>query len=192
MDATIRKEIQIRARVESIFNKREQDFPGRLEFDDYLEEREDIIFNLVEGSEAEKKAAEDRVAEYRRQNADNIIQNEALRAEELRRRVAAAEEGAGQAGTSGTAAAFHEGLDAEPHQGMEYTAALPEAAAAALGTGPTPMPMGAAGADGNLAAAGGQQLSSDAWLAMALASGWQQSMPKRKAQEQAFGSVLVF
>lgn len=36
-----------------------------------------------------------------------------------------------RAAVSGTAAAFHGGQDAEPHQGMEYTAALP--AAAALG-----------------------------------------------------------
>lgn len=58
---------------------------------------------------------------------------------------------------------------------------------------PAPKPMGAAGADGNLAAgSAGQQLSGDAWLAMALASGWRQDMPKRKALEQAFGSVLVF
>lgn len=92
------------------------------------------VFNLVEGDEATRKAAEDRVAAYRRANADSIVRNEALRAEELRRRVAAAEEGAGQAGLSGTAAAFAEGRDAEPHQGMEYTAALPEAAAAVLGT----------------------------------------------------------
>ena len=51
--------------------------------------------------------------------------------------------------------------------------------------------MGAAGADGNLAA-GGQALAGDAWLAMALASGWRQDMPRRKALEQAFGSALVF
>ena len=81
------------------------------------------------------KEMEAKVEAYRRANADSIVRNEALRAEELRRRVAAAEEGAGEAGVSGTAAAFHEGADAEPHQGMEYTAAmLPEAAAAALGT----------------------------------------------------------
>lgn len=80
------------------------------------------------------KENERKVEEYRRANADSIVRNEALRAEELRRRVAADEEGAGAAGLSGTAAAFHEGADAEPHQGMEYTAALPEAAAAALGT----------------------------------------------------------
>lgn len=77
---------------------------------------------------------EEKVSAYRRANADSIVRNEALRAEELRRRVAEAEEGAGQAGLSGTAAAFAEGTDAEPHQGMEYTVALPEAAAAALAT----------------------------------------------------------
>ncbi|KAL4424958.1 hypothetical protein ABPG77_002843 [Micractinium sp. CCAP 211/92] len=193
MEAALRREIQIRTRIESIFNKREEDFPSRVEYDDYLEEREDIIFHLVEGDEATRKATEEKVAAYRRTNADSIVRNEARRAEELRRRVAAAEEGAGQAGISGTAAAFAEGKDAEPHQGMEYTAALPEVAAAALGAAPAPKPMGAAGADGNLAAgSAGQQLSGDAWLAMALASGWRQDMPKRKALEQAFGSVLVF
>jgi hypothetical protein len=86
----------------------------------------------VEGIDV--KEMEKKVDDYRRTHADSIVQNEALRAEELRRRVAAAEEGAGEAGVSGTAAAFQEGRDAEPHQGMEYTAALPEMAAAALGT----------------------------------------------------------
>ncbi|EFN58496.1 hypothetical protein CHLNCDRAFT_140536 [Chlorella variabilis] len=186
----LRREMQIRTRIESIFNKREENFASRQEYHEYLEEREDIIFNLVERIDV--KEMESRVEEYRRVNADSIVRNEALRAEELRRRVAAAEEGAGQAGVSGTAAAFQEGADAEPHQGMEYTATLPEAAAAAvLGTAPAPLPLAAAGADGNLQAAAGQ-LTGDAWLAMALSSGWRQDMPKRKALEQAFGSVLVF
>ena len=70
------------------------------------------------------KEAEARVEAYRRTHADSIVRNEARRAEELRRRVAAAEEGAGAAGVSGTTAAFQEGADAEPHQGMEYTAGL--------------------------------------------------------------------
>lgn len=51
--------------------------------------------------------------------------------------------------------------------------------------------MAAADADGNLQAAAGQP-TGDAWLAMALASGWRRDMPKRKALEQAFGTVLVF
>lgn len=142
------------------FNKREDDFTTKQDFDDYLEEREDIseqahvlsllhdalrapghsaepcplsgdaVFNMVEGIDIQDM--ERKVDEYRRLNADSIVRNEALRAEELRQRAAAAEEGAGHAGVSGTAAAFQEGADAEPHQGMEYTAALPEAAAAAL------------------------------------------------------------
>ncbi|KAL4858062.1 CDK-activating kinase assembly factor MAT1 [Chlorella vulgaris] len=189
MEPSLRKEMQIRARIESIFNKRLEDFATRQEYDDYLEEREDIIFNLVEGLEV--KEMEAKVDNYRRLNADSIIKNEALRAEELRQRVAAAEEGAGQAGVSGTAAAFKEGTDAEPYQGMEYTAALPEMAAAALTAGVAPVPLGPAGTDGNFQAAA-RQPTGDAWLAMALSSGWTQDMPKKKALEQAFGSVLVF
>jgi hypothetical protein len=53
------------------------------------------------------------------------------------------------------------------------------------------VPLAAADADGNLQAAAGQP-TGEAWLAMALASGWRQEMPRRKALEQAFGSVLVF
>lgn len=34
-----------------------------------------------------------------------------------------------RADVSGTAAAFHDGTDAEPHQGMEYTADIPSGAA---------------------------------------------------------------
>lgn len=57
------------------------------------------------------------------------------------------------------------------------------------------MPLSSAVADaaGNLQAApGGGQLSTEAWRTMALASGWRPEFPKRKALEQAFGSVLVF
>jgi hypothetical protein len=34
-----------------------------------------------------------------------------------------------RADVSGTAAAFQDGTDAEPHQGMEYTAVIPSGAA---------------------------------------------------------------
>ncbi|KAI7840364.1 hypothetical protein COHA_005908 [Chlorella ohadii] len=223
----LRKEMKIRARVEAIFNKHEDDFESKQEFDDYLEEREDIIFNLSEGvdvAEMERKVEQYRLANaesiirnearrcgrgacfggtaccftaslYRLANAESIIRNGARRAEELRRKAAAGEEGAGHAGISGTAAAFAEGADAEPHQGMEYTAAMPEAAAAAvlgMGTAPVPLSSAAADAAGNLQAPGGGQLSSEAWRTMALSSGWRPEFPKRKALEQAFGSVLVF
>ncbi|KAI7840363.1 hypothetical protein COHA_005908 [Chlorella ohadii] len=189
----LRKEMKIRARVEAIFNKHEDDFESKQEFDDYLEEREDIIFNLSEGVDVAEM--ERKVEQYRLANAESIIRNEARRAEELRRKAAAGEEGAGHAGISGTAAAFAEGADAEPHQGMEYTAAMPEAAAAAvlgMGTAPVPLSSAAADAAGNLQAPGGGQLSSEAWRTMALSSGWRPEFPKRKALEQAFGSVLVF
>lgn len=85
------------------------------------------VFNLVEGSNVQEM--EQKVEAYRAANADSIIRNEARKAEEMRRH--AAEEAAAElpaldrAGVSGTAAAFHGGQDAEPHQGMEYTANIP-------------------------------------------------------------------
>ncbi len=87
-----------------------------------------VVFNLVEGIDVKEMQA--KVEAYRRANADNIAHNEARLAEELRRGAAAdAEaghpEGLERAGVSGTAAAFHGGKDGEPHQGMEYTAAIP-------------------------------------------------------------------
>lgn len=49
-------------------------------------------------------------------NPQNRSPTARCRAEELRRKATTGQEGAGQAGISGTAAAFAEGADAEPHQ----------------------------------------------------------------------------
>lgn len=75
------------------------------------------------------KANEARVEAYRLTNADAIAAADARRAEEVRREAAAElsrdDPGMGQGVVSGTAAAFEGGRNAEPHQGMEYTANLP-------------------------------------------------------------------
>jgi CDK-activating kinase assembly factor MAT1 len=106
------------------------------------------VFNLVEGNDVEEM--ERKIEAYRVSNAESIIRTEARKVEELRQRAAAAAAAAAsvaaaaaappeadaaapaadRAGVSGTAAAFHDGQDAEPHQGMEYTAAIPTGAAA--------------------------------------------------------------
>lgn len=66
---------------------------------------------------------------YRLANADAIAAADARRAEEVRREAALelsrGDPGTGQGAVSGTAAAFEGGRDAEPHQGMDYTATLP-------------------------------------------------------------------
>lgn len=152
------------------------------------------VFNLVEGIDVE--AQEQLIKQYKKDNADDIACNEARRAEEFRKRAAShtapghAEE-AEHLGISGTAAAFHGGHDAEPHQGMEYTAALPTgfAAGASQPTGP----LGDVGPRGDLHMAGtkGEQ-SNEEWERMALSSGWKMDMPKKRAVEEAFDSVLCF
>ena len=145
-----------------------------------------------------------------------------LQAEVLRQR-AAEEAQAGIPGPerqdiSGTAAAFHGGQDAEPHQGMEYTAQLPSGAAmyvfkiyfnfppdffkylnilnsidflscrAVPAKGTLPLAPVASGAD--LARPMGEQ-TKDEWRAMALASGWTPEFQKKKAFETAFGSLFI-
>jgi len=54
------KEIMIRRRISNIFNKREDDFPSLKEYNDYLEEVEDMIFNLVTGVDV--PAIEEKIA----------------------------------------------------------------------------------------------------------------------------------
>lgn len=85
------------------------------------------VFNLTEGIDVKENEA--RVEAYRAVNADSIAANEAARAEEVRaaaaRELAARDPGPEAAAVSGTAAAFQGGRDAEPHQGTEYTAAMP-------------------------------------------------------------------
>ncbi|KAJ6994095.1 hypothetical protein NC653_017041 [Populus alba x Populus x berolinensis] len=79
------KEIVVRRRIASIFNKREDDFPSLREYNDYLEEVEDMslvtVFNLVAGDDV--AATEEKIAEYQEENADLILVNQARKAEEL-------------------------------------------------------------------------------------------------------------
>lgn len=56
-------------------NKEEEDFQSKLEYDDYLEEREDIIFNLVERIQVHEMEA--KVARYQQEHGESIARNEA-------------------------------------------------------------------------------------------------------------------
>ncbi|KFM23826.1 CDK-activating kinase assembly factor MAT1 [Auxenochlorella protothecoides] len=202
MDPQLRRALQFRARVEGIFNKREEDFESKQEYDDYLEEREDIIFNLSEGIDV--KANEARVEAYRLANADAIAAADARRAEEVRREAALelsrGDPGTGQGAVSGTAAAFEGGRDAEPHQGMDYTATLPAGLLnhepgqppPATAAGPLPDMLGML-RDGDISHADARTpMDKAAWQAMASASGWTPEFLRTKCREEAFDSVLVF
>ncbi|ONK77654.1 uncharacterized protein A4U43_C02F9070 [Asparagus officinalis] len=75
------KEMSIRRKISSIFNKREEDFPSLREYNDYLEEVEDMTFNLIEGIDV--AAIEAKIEKYRKENAEQIANAEARKAEEL-------------------------------------------------------------------------------------------------------------
>lgn len=80
--AFLNKEARIRRRTLRIYNKRREEFASDREYDDYLEEIEDIILNLV--NEIDVDATQKKVEKYRRENQDVIGQNQARRAEEER------------------------------------------------------------------------------------------------------------
>lgn len=57
-DLVIEREVDIRRKVNSIYNKTEEDFPDLKEFNKYLEEVEDIVFKLSNGIDVEQTEAE--------------------------------------------------------------------------------------------------------------------------------------
>ncbi|CAN1245267.1 CDK-activating kinase assembly factor MAT1 [Linum grandiflorum] len=81
------KEIAIRRKISSIYNRREEDFPSLLEYNNYLENVEDMIMNLVSG--VDTQAIEAEIADYQKQNAELIMLNQAKKAEEYAAALAA-------------------------------------------------------------------------------------------------------
>ncbi|GFY80978.1 cyclin-dependent kinase-activating kinase assembly factor-related [Actinidia rufa] len=81
------KEMAIRKRISSIFNKREDDFPSLREYNDYLEEVEDMTVNLIEGIDV--PAIEAKIAQYQKENAEQIMNAQARKAEEYAAALAA-------------------------------------------------------------------------------------------------------
>ncbi|PQQ03355.1 uncharacterized protein Pyn_01427 [Prunus yedoensis var. nudiflora] len=101
------KEIVVRKRIASIFNKREEDFPSLKEYNDYLEEVEDMTFNLIDGIDV--PAIEAKIAKYQEENAEQIMINRARKAEELAAALAASK---GHPAQNDTDAALSQGSQA--------------------------------------------------------------------------------
>ncbi|KIK98828.1 hypothetical protein PAXRUDRAFT_823437 [Paxillus rubicundulus Ve08.2h10] len=77
-DLTVEKEVAVRRRIAKEFNKRRDDFLDLRSYNDYLEEVEDITFNLI--NEIDVSETEAKIEKYRRENASLIELN--LRREE--------------------------------------------------------------------------------------------------------------
>ncbi|KAK7693300.1 hypothetical protein QCA50_002867 [Cerrena zonata] len=77
-DLDVEKEVAVRRRIAKDFNKRQEDFADNRAYNDYLEEVEDIAFNLINGIDIPQTEA--RIAQYKIENAAIIEDN--LRKEE--------------------------------------------------------------------------------------------------------------
>mmetsp|Transcript_13479 Transcript_13479/g.18467 ORF Transcript_13479/g.18467 Transcript_13479/m.18467 type:complete len:151 (-) Transcript_13479:122-574(-) len=78
----IENEVALRKRIGRIYNKRQSEFESLLEYNDYLEEVEDIVFNISEGIDV--ATTESRIAKYKKENEENIAFNQANKAEMAR------------------------------------------------------------------------------------------------------------
>ncbi|EGN96102.1 hypothetical protein SERLA73DRAFT_185644 [Serpula lacrymans var. lacrymans S7.3] len=72
-DLTVEKEVAVRRRMAKEFNKRREDFSDLRAYNDYLEEVEDITFNLINDIDIQQTEA--RIALHRAENATLIELN---------------------------------------------------------------------------------------------------------------------
>lgn len=79
-DIKVEREVDIRKKVALVFNKREDDFEDLRAYNDYLNDVEDITFNLVEGIDVDE--SNQRLEAYRTSHADEIAANQHLAQEE--------------------------------------------------------------------------------------------------------------
>lgn len=81
-DVAVEKEVDVRQRVMSVMNKREDEFDTLDEYNAYLEKIEDSIFTLLSGTADEKEALTKEIEAYEKEHKAEIIANNKLRDEE--------------------------------------------------------------------------------------------------------------
>ncbi|KAK4579951.1 TFIIH/NER complex subunit [Recurvomyces mirabilis] len=79
-DLRVEREVDIRKRVAAVFNKREEDFENLRDYNDHLNDVEDITFNLIEGIDVEE--TEKRFEAYKQANSREIEENAQMAAHE--------------------------------------------------------------------------------------------------------------
>jgi CDK-activating kinase assembly factor MAT1 len=96
-DLKIEREVDVRKRVGKIFNRRQDEFESLLDWNNYLEEVEGLVFDIVEGSVKTRAAAEEKLKRYKEGNEAEIEENRRAAVDEAeleRRREKAAKEAA--------------------------------------------------------------------------------------------------
>ncbi|XP_062228204.1 uncharacterized protein LOC133926329 [Phragmites australis] len=181
------KEMTIRRRMASIFNKTQEHFPCLKDYNDYLEEVEDMTFNLIEGIDVE--AIEAKIARYQQENAEQIYLSRAKRAEDLAAALKASRMNPGKADANDTAAGSSQGISGGAGvQGQYAPAAVPGGLAQPRPTGMAPQPI-----DGALDPLQGDDKETRRLRAErgARAGGWTVELGKRRALEEAFSAIFI-
>ncbi|KAI0853557.1 CDK-activating kinase assembly factor [Daldinia vernicosa] len=74
-DLKIEREVDLRRRVQAVFNMTQDDFVSLRDYNDYLQQVEDLTFDLVNGDETEKQNAEQKLLAYEQKHKDEIEKN---------------------------------------------------------------------------------------------------------------------
>lgn len=74
-DLAIEREVDVRKRVGAVFNRRQDDFETLLDWNNYLEEVEGLVFDIVEGDVKTKAKAEETLRAYKEANRGLIEEN---------------------------------------------------------------------------------------------------------------------
>ena len=72
-DFSVEREVDVRKRILKVYNKTEEDFPSLREFNDYLEDIEEIVFNFANTVDVEETTA--KVEAYKKDNFKIIQKN---------------------------------------------------------------------------------------------------------------------
>lgn len=91
------REVDVRRRVGAVFNRRQEEFETLRDWNDYLEQIESLVFDIVEGTDMERKKAEERLKLYAEEYREEIKESARAEREEeelVKRRQAAEADGA--------------------------------------------------------------------------------------------------
>ncbi|PSS36180.1 CDK-activating kinase assembly factor like [Actinidia chinensis var. chinensis] len=178
----------IRKRISSIFNKREDDFPSLREYNDYLEEVEDMTVNLIEGIDV--PAIEAKIAQYQKENAEQIMNAQARKAEEYAAALAASK---GQPAQTDNDAGTSENSQGGVGAGVQghYAPAIPGGAIAQprpMGMAPQPIPIDS---DLDMSAYDDEEMMKLRAKRGGRAGGWSEELSKKRALEEAFSTIWL-
>lgn len=182
------KEMAIRKRIASIYNKRAEDFTSLREYNDYLEEVEDMIVNLSEGIDV--PTIEVRIAQYQRENAEQIMNAQARKAEEYAAALAASR---GQLVQMGVDVSSSSQAGSSTGTQAHYAPALAGAGIAQprpTGMAPQPLPLGSSHEMLGLEYEDEETMKLRGEKA-ARAGGWSIEMTRKRALEEAFASISI-